>query len=393
MAYPDLCDRQVRPRDDGDPKCRVLIRYSDPDRAVNGNAVGVARGSLLEADNVERLEQTAATVAAYLSPANIVSVTVTDAQTLLPVDGVQVEYELNDPETSGAVGVTDAEGLYEILVPLGFSVTIDVTSSDHEFDQPTVVLSNLINDVSVNFAARPLFEISGMVADATGDPIRDIMIEVDGRDTAVTSSDGTYALQLPFGYDQILRPFSLAHDFTPANVDFSGAPIASDVVQDFVGTLKRHKISGTLTEFPGGQPIPNTVITGLPGEPVTDAQGRYEVELDHFWSGTFTPQNIKYSFEPMSRTVPQLGSPIVQDFEGRAATVAESDWPIIGQGLRHQSKLNAPNNSKFERWSYTSDDAILGAPVIGPEGQVFVTSSYDDTEAWQKHSVAQRTDS
>jgi hypothetical protein len=48
--------------------------------------------------------------------------------------------------------------------------------------------------------------------------------------------------------------------------------------------------------------IPRVVMKGLPGDPVSDENGRYSAELERGWSGVVTPVREGYAFAPPSRT-------------------------------------------------------------------------------------------
>jgi len=66
-----------------------------------------------------------------------------------------------------------------------------------------------------------------------------------------------------------------------------------------------YTISGTVG-------LPGVVMKGLPGEPSTDAQGSYQAQVAHGWSGTVTPAREGVMFEPAHRTY----SKTTADFRG-----------------------------------------------------------------------------
>jgi photosystem II stability/assembly factor-like uncharacterized protein/protocatechuate 3,4-dioxygenase beta subunit len=65
-------------------------------------------------------------------------------------------------------------------------------------------------------------------------------------------------------------------------------------------------VSGTV--LLGGSPLPGVTLTGLPGNPVTTAQGKYMVAVSPGWSGTVTPILAGYAFSPTSRTYSGVAS-------------------------------------------------------------------------------------
>jgi len=48
----------------------------------------------------------------------------------------------------------------------------------------------------------------------------------------------------------------------------------------------------------GTTAVPGVVMRGLPGDPMTNAQGDYRARVDHGWTGTVTPQKRGYKFNP-----------------------------------------------------------------------------------------------
>ena len=59
-------------------------------------------------------------------------------------------------------------------------------------------------------------------------------------------------------------------------------------------------ISGTVTS--GGSGLENVVMSGLPGNPLTNASGFYTATVASGWSGTVTPTLAGYTFVPPAAT-------------------------------------------------------------------------------------------
>jgi hypothetical protein len=64
--------------------------------------------------------------------------------------------------------------------------------------------------------------------------------------------------------------------------------------------LTPHIVSGTITS--DGLPLAGVIINGLPGNPVTDANGFYTAKVGAGWSGTVAPIKEGYAFNPAERT-------------------------------------------------------------------------------------------
>ena len=65
-------------------------------------------------------------------------------------------------------------------------------------------------------------------------------------------------------------------------------------------TYAQLTVQGTVRQ--GGVALPNVVMSGLPGNPISDAQGIYQVSVDAGWSGTVIPTFSGHVFSPASRS-------------------------------------------------------------------------------------------
>lgn len=59
-------------------------------------------------------------------------------------------------------------------------------------------------------------------------------------------------------------------------------------------------ISGSVTH--NGSGLANVVLNGLPGNPITDGNGRYSASVESGWSGTVTPELAGHTFTPFNRS-------------------------------------------------------------------------------------------
>jgi hypothetical protein len=69
-----------------------------------------------------------------------------------------------------------------------------------------------------------------------------------------------------------------------------------------------------------GTGVSNVVMTGLPGNPVTDAAGHYAVDVPYSWSGAVQPSKIGYTFSPSSRAYSGIVSSQTGDYSASPAT-------------------------------------------------------------------------
>jgi len=74
-------------------------------------------------------------------------------------------------------------------------------------------------------------------------------------------------------------------------------------------------ISGTVTV--SGTGLAGVTMTGLPGDPVTDASGFYTAAVDYGSTVTVTPTHSYYTFEPSSQTYTNVAADITGQNYGR----------------------------------------------------------------------------
>jgi hypothetical protein len=93
---------------------------------------------------------------------------------------------------------------------------------------------------------------------------------------------------------------------------------SEETSQVSAATLAQLMVSGTVLS--GGLPLSGVTMNGLPGPPVTNAQGVYQALVNVGWTGTVTPFAAGYTFTPASQgytgiVVDQWN----QDYEGTLA--------------------------------------------------------------------------
>ncbi len=114
----------------------------------------------------------------------------------------------------------------------------------------------------------------------------------------------------------------------------------SDAAFTIVSAVIPPVISGTITC--GEAPLAGVVMSGLPGNPLSNPAGFYTSSVDYDWSGTVTPTLAGYLFTPASRSY----SNVTGDQTGQDYTAA----------LAPSLELTAPNG--WEHWTLGSTKAI-----------------------------------
>jgi hypothetical protein len=107
-----------------------------------------------------------------------------------------------------------------------------------------------------------------------------------------------------FGWSGTAAPSKAGYWFSPASRSYNNVS-SNQTNENYTGTVQTFIISGTVTDS-GGAAMSGVVITGLPGNPMTDSAGNYNPTVSYGWSGTATPTKTGYSFSPASRSYPAV---------------------------------------------------------------------------------------
>jgi len=162
--------------------------------------------------------------------------------------------------------------------------------------------------------AVTLRNISGQVRNAAGQGLSGAaMTGLPGNPS--TDAGGLYASQVESGWSGTVIPVKTGYTFVPASRTY--ANVTSDQSdQNFTAAAAALTISGRVRDLDGAG-IQGAAMTGLPGTPVTNADGTYTASVSYGWSGVVTPARTCYNFLPVSMTYTNLTSDQSnQDYQG-----------------------------------------------------------------------------
>ena len=221
---------------------------------------------------------------------------------------VQTLYDLRDGDRgsnplanvvmSGLPGspVTNASGVYTGTVSYNWTGTVTPTLAGYTFSPATRSYTNVLaNQTAQNYtAAVQSFTISGTVTPALANVV---MSGLPG--SPVTNASGVYTGTVSYNWSGTVTPTLAGYDFTPATRSYTNVQ-ANQAAQNYTAAIQTFTISGTVTS--GGNPLAGVVMSGLPGNPVTNASGVYTGTVSYNWSGTVTPTLAGYDFTPATRS-------------------------------------------------------------------------------------------
>ena len=298
------------------------------------------------------------------------------------IEGVTITFSGSEGEA-----ITDADGNYSHSVSYGWSGTATpslvgygFTPSSREY---TEVTSSQTNEDYTGFIA---YIISGFVRTGGGEGIEEVTITFSNNGgEAVTAADGSYSHAAKEGWSGTATPAKNCYSFAPPSLDYTN--VSSDHTnQDYTGTFLTYTISGTILMASTSAPLSGVVMSGLPGNPVTDASGYYEATVDCGWSGTVTPTLLRTVF-----------TPVAQDYEDVQSDQANQDylafpaWIISGlvttaegQGMAGVTITFSPDGgtaatSADGSYSHTVIEGWSGTATPSIVGYVFTPSSRDYT--------------
>jgi uncharacterized delta-60 repeat protein len=132
------------------------------------------------------------------------------------------------------------------------------------------------------------------VVDVEFEHSADLAVWTDlGSATRVSGGWQLSGLSLPFGVNGYIR----GRGKSLGGRREASASVVESIRQYFNPSL--HAISGTITL--GGAPLADVVMSGLPGDPVSNTSGFYSASVASGWSGTVTPVLAGHVFSPSSR--------------------------------------------------------------------------------------------
>ncbi|HXD32299.1 MAG TPA: carboxypeptidase regulatory-like domain-containing protein [Pyrinomonadaceae bacterium] len=188
-----------------------------------------------------------------------------------------------------------AEGNYVVTPSLA---TYTFSPASRTFDN----LSS--NQTSADFTAiPPTYIISGLIKNASDQPISAVIVSLTGTTSSTTVSDtnGSFSFAgLTMGGNYVVTPARTNYNFSPSLRTFVN--LTSNQTANFTGTLVNYAISGRITK------TPNTGVAGISvslsgsqtAMTTTDGNGDYSFNVPGDGDYTITPSSGNYSFSPAS---------------------------------------------------------------------------------------------
>jgi hypothetical protein len=185
--------------------------------------------------------------------------------------------------------VTGQSGYYSVNVPFGWAGRVTPQKEGYNFNPPAKIYSAVTADMTnQDYSAEILsYTISGSVG------IGGVVMQgLPGE--PITDNSGRYRVTVPYGWSGSVTPQKEGYTFEPAEKRYLRVVDNMDN-QNYVAKLILLDISGDIG-------LGGVFLSGLPGAPVTNKDGRYHVRVPYNWSGTVIPVKEGYKITPPRRS-------------------------------------------------------------------------------------------
>lgn len=309
----------------------------------------------------------------------------------LPIAGVVLEGLPGKP-------VTAKDGRYIATVNYGWSGTVTPIKEGYTFDTARRQYANVIGSQSEqNYTGKLLtYTISGVV---TLGQIGLEGVQVSANNGAAsgrTNAKGQYSITMPYGWSGTVTPMKDGYTFDMTKqkyVDVTG----SQTDQNYAARLLKYTISGRITS--GGKPIEGVSVLADNGGGTskTDAAGKYEILVNHGFSGTVKPIKEGYTFDAAKRRYTNVtADKNEQNYEATlrtftiSGTIVIDGEPIEGVSMTADNGGSSDTTNAQGRYSVTVPYGWSGTVTPTKAGYRFdppikrylnVTSDIDEDKA------------
>lgn len=208
-------------------------------------------------------------------------------------------------EISGSVGLRDVvmtgpqgrfkslpTGRYTVTVPFGWSGVIKPELPGYTFDPPSKTYQDIRENLYSNedyYPTKKTYQITGLVTSPAG-PVAEANIRLGGLGGLMTTTNdqGRFSLEVEHGEAGRLSVDKEGYAFSSATLDIP--PVVQNRDVSFAGTVRKMTIKGRLLD--GNLPVSEVKLTADNGGgvAVSDAQGRWSIEVPFGWIGEISMQ-------------------------------------------------------------------------------------------------------
>jgi len=212
----------------------------------------------------------------------------------------------------GGPVTTDEKGVYSTKVEYGFTGTIIPVKEGYSFTPAERPYNAITTDqAKQDFKGEKItYEISG-TAGMGGVTLKGLPGSV------VSKPDGSYSVKVPYNWDGTVIPTKAGFMFQPAEQRYAAVQ-TNQTNQDYSPRIIQYAIAGKVVDK-SGAPIADVTIVagGQVQSALSDADGAFEIMVDHGWKGKLTFEKDGYTFAP---NVKSFDAPVMTSVSNQTIT-------------------------------------------------------------------------
>jgi hypothetical protein len=141
----------------------------------------------------------------------------------------------------------------------------------------------------------------------------------------VSDRNGQYSAEVPYGWSGKVTPIKVGYCFAPPSREYT--KVQGDCrSEDYIASVLTFTISGSVG-------VPGVLMEGLPGNPMSNAQGRYVAKMPYGWVGRVVPHKEGYDFQPTRREYASITRDLPdEDYTAAEVMVTITDTLRMGDG-------------------------------------------------------------
>ncbi len=229
--------------------------------------------------------------------------------------------------------MTDMDGSYMVSVPYGWSGKVIPTRPGYTFAPPMRTYTKVVEDHEGDNYSADIIQLTISGNAGTSD------VTLEGLPgNPKSDATGFFSVKVEYGWGGTVTPVKEGWEFEPSSKIFSSV-LSDQTDQRFVAKRITYTISGYTMGLSG------VAMEGLPGRPVTGADGSYSDAVPYNWTGTVTPKKAGYTFEPANRTYNGVLGPMTsQDYQASIIQLTISGRVLSETGPVADATVAADNN-------------------------------------------------
>lgn len=268
----------------------------------------------------------------------------------------------------GQAVISKEDGTYSAVVKYGWTGTVTPVKAGYTFDPSEIKYPELFGpEFDRNYVATLLKQtVSGTIRSDKGESVGDVFVLADsGGGSTTTNANGEYELTVDYGWRGKITPTKIGYTFKPTDKTY---PVVTkdQTDQDYAAILRMFTISNAV--MVGGTPIEGVQVSANNGggTGVTDAKGRFIVEVPYDWSGEITLSKEGFEFPSKSFTnITENYRDDLPESARRPAPTPTAPTPAVPTPTARAPLAPTPIVPEAPEWKIPEGAPLAPAPTPG----------------------------